>query len=74
MTQLNVRGAKNTKEKLISDLVAMLTNYKAKVANQTNPSQLALPESLPLYPLYILAALKSPAFQMLTMCKLDQKI
>ena len=62
LSQLAKKGAKNTKEKMINDLVGMLHTYKQKVASQTNPSQLALPETLPLYPLYNLAALKNPAF------------
>lgn len=33
-----------------------------------------LPETLTLLPLYLLSAVKNPAFRLLTVCKIDQKI
>jgi protein transport protein SEC24 len=38
LSQAVRRGAKNTKEKLINDLVDMLSNYRTQCASQTNPS------------------------------------
>ena len=52
----------------------MLTNYRNLCANTTNPSQLVLPETLTLLPLYILVALKMPALKMLSTTFLDQKV
>lgn len=67
-------GAKRVKEKMINDLVEMLYNYKKHCGQSTNPSQLLLPETLKNFPLLILSALKSPAFRLLNVCKLDYKI
>lgn len=60
------KGAKGTKEHVITELVEMLTNYRNLCANQTNPAQLVLPETLTLLPLYFLVALKKPALRLLT--------
>ena len=38
LTQVVKLGAKGTKEKVINDLVDMLTNYRNTCANQTSPS------------------------------------
>jgi len=67
-------GAKGTKEKVINDLVEMLTSYRNHCANQTSPSQLVLPETLTVLPLYILSSLKKPALKLLTQCFLDTKV
>jgi len=68
------KGAKNIKEKVINDLVDMLTNYRTLCANQTNPSQLVLPETLTLLPLYLLSGLKKPALKLLSTTFLDLKV
>ena len=68
------RGAKNTKEKLLNDLIEMLHTYRSQCANQTNPSQLVLPETLTMLPLYLLSIIKNPGFKLLTSCRLDEKI
>lgn len=52
----------------------MLTSYRNLCANQTNPSQLVLPETLTLLPLYLLSGLKKPALKMLSHTFLDLKI
>jgi len=52
----------------------MLHNYRTLCANQTNPSQLVLPETLTMLPLYILSVIKTPGFKLLTACSLDDKI
>ena len=67
-------GAKRSKEKLINDTIEMLYNYRKHCGQSNNPSQLILPEMLRQYPLFILSALKSPAFRLLTVTKLDLKI
>jgi len=59
---------------VINELVQMLTNYRNLCANQTNPSQLVLPETLTMLPLYLLSALKQPALKMLTQTSPDVKI
>lgn len=74
LSQAQKRGAKNTKEKLLNDLIEMLHNYRSLCANQTNPSQLVLPETLTMLPLYILSVIKTPGFKLLTACNLDDKI
>ena len=74
LTFVNKKGAKGTKEMIINELVEMLTNYRNLCANQTNPQQLVLPETLTLLPLYLLVALKKPAFRLLTQTLLDTKI
>jgi len=71
LTQISTKGAKGTKEKIINDLVEMLTSYRSLCANQTNPSQLVLPETLTLLPLYLLTALKKPALKLLSTTFLD---
>lgn len=68
------KGAKGTKESVINELVEMLKNYRNLCANQTSGSQLVLPETLTLLPLYILTALKKPAMKLLTQTLLDSKI
>ena len=52
----------------------MLANYRSMCAKSTNPSQLVLPETLTLHPLYILSFLKNPAFKLLSATNLDLKI
>jgi len=74
LSQAMKKGAKNTKEKLINDLIEMLYTYRNQCANQSNPSQLVLPETLTMLPLYILSIIKNPAFKLLTACRLDDKI
>ena len=59
---------------IINELVEMLTNYRNLCANQTNPQQLVLPETLTLLPLYILAAMKKPALRLLTQTHVDAKV
>mmetsp|Transcript_5389 Transcript_5389/g.6652 ORF Transcript_5389/g.6652 Transcript_5389/m.6652 type:complete len:137 (+) Transcript_5389:2282-2692(+) len=59
---------------VINSLVEMLTNYRNLCANQTNPTQLVLPETLTMLPLYLLVGLKKPALKMLTQTHLDLKI
>lgn len=73
-TQALGLGAKRTKEKLINDVIELLYNYRKNCGQSNNPSQLVLPEMLRLYPLYMLSAIKTPAFRLLSMCKLDEKI
>jgi protein transport protein SEC24 len=74
LTQAPKRGAKATKEKLLNDLIEMLHTYRTSCANQTNPSQLVLPETLTVLPLYLLSIIKRPGFKLLTACRLDEKI
>jgi protein transport protein SEC24 len=74
LSQAIKRGAKNTKEKLLNDLIEMLHVYRTQCANQTNPSQLVLPETLTMLPLYLLSIIKTPGFKLLTACRLDDKI
>ena len=74
LTQVPKLGAKGTKEKVINDLVEMLTNYRNLCANQTSPTQLVLPETLTLLPLYLLSGLKKPALKMLGNTFLDLKV
>jgi len=74
MTQVTKAGSKGTKEMVINQLVEMLTNYRNLCANQTNPAQLVLPETLTLLPLYLLSGLKKPALKMLTQTSVDQKL
>ena len=64
-------GAKATKEKVINDLIDLLTNYRKDCASHTSISTLALPETLKLLPLYILSAMKLPALKLLNMTGLD---
>ena len=71
VTQL---GAKKTKEQMQNELIDMLANYRSQCAKSTNPSQLVLPETLTLLPLYIHSILKNPAFKLLTATNLDLKI
>ena len=52
-------GAKRIKEKIINDVIDMLYNYRVHCGQSNNPSQLVLPETLRIYPLYILSALKT---------------
>jgi Sec23/Sec24 helical domain len=52
-------GAKRIKEKIINDVIEMLYNYRVHCGQSNNPSQLVLPETLRIYPLYILSALKT---------------
>lgn len=59
---------------MINDTVNVLYNYRISCAQQSQPSQLILPDSLKLLPLYMLSALKSHAFRLLTHTKLDEKI
>lgn len=66
LTQVTKLGSKGVKEKIINELVEMLTNYRNLCANQTSPTQLVLPETLTLLPLYILSGLKKPALKMLS--------
>ena len=77
LTQLSKLGPLKLREKYQNDLVDMLHNYRTHCANQTNPSQLVLPETLTLLPLYILSTIKNPAFQLLSQhgsCTADRKI
>ena len=67
-------GAKATKEKVINDLIDLLTNYRKDCSNHTSISTLALPETLKLLPLYILSAMKLPALKLLNTTGLDHKI
>ena len=71
MTQVPKVGSKGTKELVINQLVEQLTNYRTLCANQTNPAQLVLPETLTLLPLYLLSGLKKPALKMLTQTTVD---
>ena len=50
----------------MNDIVDMLNYYRMQCAQQTNPSQLVLPETLKLFPLYMLVAIKSAAFTLLS--------
>jgi len=68
------RGAKATREKMIETLIDQMANYRTQCAQSTNPSQLVLPETLKRLPLYILSALKNPAFSLLSRCSVDKKI
>lgn len=53
-------GAKAIKELITSNLVTLLHTYRTQCASQSSPSQLILPDSLKLLPLYILSAFKTP--------------
>lgn len=52
----------------------MFQTYRQKCANQTNPSQLVIPETLLLLPLYLLTALKIETFKIKTKSLVDTKI
>ena len=52
----------------------MLTNYRNTCANQTSPSQLVLPETLTVLPLFILSGLKKSALKLMTQSFLDTKV
>lgn len=52
-----------TREKLLTNCVTVLTNYRKFCAANSSNGQLILPESLKLLPLYTLATLKSPGIR-----------
>ena len=60
LSKVTHRGAKATREAIINSLVSLLFNYRTHCATTSSPSQLILPDSLKLLPLYQLATLKTP--------------
>ncbi len=74
MSKVYEIGAKSVREKVINNLVTLLHNYRTECAAQSTPSQLILPDSLKLMPLYTLSMLKSPALKLMQNTKLDDKV
>ena len=46
-------------------MVLMLTNYRTNCSPNSAPSQMVIPETLKLMPIYLLTSLKSPSFSSL---------
>lgn len=74
LTQVPARGSLAVKDQVMTELVDMLATYRNQCANQTNASQLVLPETLTLLPLYVNATLRQSALKLLANCKVDDKI
>jgi protein transport protein SEC24 len=74
LSKVHLKGAKTTRESVINNLVALLYNYRTHCATTSSPSQLILPDSLKLLPLYILSTMKTPALKLLSNTKIDDKI
>lgn len=60
LSKQTLKGAKTVRECMINNLVSLLYNYRVNCAQNSSPSQLILPDSLKLLPLYVLTALKTP--------------
>lgn len=60
LSKQTLKGAKAVREIMINSIVGLLYNYRVNCAQNSSPSQLILPDSLKLLPLYLLTALKSP--------------
>lgn len=58
----------------MNDIIEMLTNYRMHCASKTSPSILVMPENIRMLPLNLLSAMKTPAFRLLTLSNLDEKI
>ena len=71
---MHLKGAKTTRESIINNLVALLYNYRTHCATTSSPSQLILPDSLKLLPLYILSTMKTPALKLMPNTRIDDKI
>lgn len=75
LARLDTLGCKKVKEEMINQTVSLLLNYRTLCAPNSPPSQLVIPETLKLMPLYILSMLKNPAFKLLNRDgKLDEKV
>lgn len=52
LSKVSLKGSKTTREVIINNLVSLLYNYRIHCATSSSPSQLILPDSLKLLPLY----------------------
>ena len=63
------------REELINIGVDTLTAYRKNCAANSPPSQLVIPDGMKLLPIYLLSAMKNPAFKMsLQNRRLDNKV
>ena len=68
------KGPKSVREQVLNSLVSLLHNYRINCASKSTPSQLILPDSLKLLPIYVLSTLKTPGLKLLQSTKVDDKI
>mmetsp|Transcript_3688 Transcript_3688/g.6280 ORF Transcript_3688/g.6280 Transcript_3688/m.6280 type:complete len:345 (+) Transcript_3688:801-1835(+) len=75
LARIDRLGSMQVREEIISKVVDILASYRSQCAPNSIPSQLVIPESLKLMPIYVLSALKSNGLRLLsTMRQLDTKI
>lgn len=63
LTSLSSQDLSHVREELLNNCVEVLYQYRKHCASQSSSGQLILPESLKLFPLYTLGAMKSVAFR-----------
>ena len=66
LARLHLKGARPLREEVVADTVQVLHLYRQQCAPNSAPSQLVIPESLKLMPIYVLAAFKTHAFKLLS--------
>lgn len=75
LANLEKLGPKKVKEEVVNSVVNVLLNYRVQSAPNSSPSQLVIPESLRLMPIYILSGLKTHALRLLSSSRqLDNKV
>ena len=77
LCRVHEKGCKRIREEILNHTVDILFTYRKQCAHNSSPSQLVIPESLKLFPVYISTALKSHAMRLLnqiTENQLDLKI
>lgn len=75
ISRLDEKGPQKIREEIINKLVDILTNYRTQCAPNSSPSQLVIPESLKLLPIYVLSAMKTHAFRLISNTnQLDMKV
>jgi len=75
LARIHQKGPKNIREEILTDSVNLFHNYRAQCAPNSSPSQLVIPETLKLMPVYMLSAMKTHAFRLLSNSRqLDSKL
>ena len=59
-------GPRLIREEVMNEMITIFLNYRLQCASTSSSSQLVIPDSLKLMPIYILSAMKSPAFKLLS--------
>lgn len=66
LSKLPQQGPMKLRNEIIDHVVNMLTTYRTKCAQNSQPTQLVMPDSLKLMPIYLLAMLKNHALRLMT--------